>query len=939
MTPRSIVHLVPHTHWDREWYEPFQTFRMRLVDLVDGLLERMVEEPHLAFTLDGQLATVDDYLEVRPEAEPTIRRLVGEGRLAIGPWQILMDEFLVSGETIVRNLELGWYRASELGGVMEVGYLPDMFGHVAQMPQILSRAGIRHAVVWRGVPAAIDGHAFAWAAPDGSTVHAEYLVGGYGNAAYLFEVPDRLSEKIAAYKEASRAAYGERSILAMYGTDHAVPSAELVRLVARENAAQDGTEIRIETLADYIAGFDGGSSSGLSSWAGELRSGARANLLMGVTSARIDLKAACARAERQLERFAEPISALHRDDWPGALLRLAWRKVVESSAHDSICGCSVDSVVAQVLARLGEAEQIATALTGQACAAVGRRVPAGRTAILNPSPMPRSGLVELDLPVPHNWPAAELELPDGTRLLTQETGRTRPLLVEVDMPGRAVPQWIRRRLHGREIFQHQLNGFTLDQFDGLPRLTLEVDREADPPWLDPDEVQAEIAQAVLASPEAAWRVRLRAKPRRTLLSRVPAPPLGWATVVARRAEVHAGSGFAAPVSTARISDAPGPVAATERVLDNGLLTLEVEPDGTLRVLAGGVQIRSACRLVDGGDQGDSYNYAPPDDDRLVDVPDAVDVRTISVGPLVAELTIKRRYRWPVGLTDEGTRRSEEMAAVVVTTRVQLRAGEPFVRLRITFDNVTSDHRLRLHVPLPSPAERSAAEGQFAVVQRGLEAEGGYGEHPLPTFPARGWVDAGGVAVLLDHVTEYELVPGLLARDELALTLLRSIGLLSRNANPWREEPAGPEIAIPAAQLHGPWSVGFALYPHGGDWIEGRVLEVAEAYHHGFLVAPGLGPGDGSAEAAGLAIDGQGVVLSSLRRRGEWLELRLVAEHPGPTIAQLSGAFTAARDADLLGRPGGSIPLESQGTVRLSLGPWEIRTIQLWPVGAAGSTPT
>ena len=151
----AAVHLVPHTHWDREWYLPFQRFRLKLVGLVDRLLDLMEADERYRFTLDGQLATLDDYLEVRPEAEPRIRRLVEEGRLAIGPWQVLMDEFLVSGETILRNLESGLRRGDGLGGAMRVGYLPDMFGHVAQMPQILRLAGIEQAVVWRGVPAAI----------------------------------------------------------------------------------------------------------------------------------------------------------------------------------------------------------------------------------------------------------------------------------------------------------------------------------------------------------------------------------------------------------------------------------------------------------------------------------------------------------------------------------------------------------------------------------------------------------------------------------------------------------------------------------------------------------------------------------------------------------------------------------------------------------------
>ncbi len=132
-------------------------------------------------------------------------------------------------------------------------------------------------------------------------------------------------------------------------------------------------------------------------------------------------------------------------------------------------------------------------------------------------------------------------------------------------------------------------------------------------------------------------------------------------------------------------------------------------------------------------------------------------------------------------------------------RVELRAGEPFVRLRVVVDNPCRDHRLRLHVPLTGPADRSFAEGQFAVVERGTSAEGGHGEVPLPTFPASGFVDAGRVAVLLDHVTEYELLTD---PPELALTLLRSVGQISRDNHPYREEPAGPQTPTPGAQCLG-----------------------------------------------------------------------------------------------------------------------------------------
>ena len=151
--PKRQVAVVPHTHWDREWYEPFQSFRLRLVKMLDQLLPLLERDPSYArFLLDGQMAVVDDYLEVRPEAESRLRALAAAGRVSVGPWYILMDEFLVSGETIVRDLQLGLLRGAAFGGVMQVGYLPDMFGHIAQMPQILRQAGFEHAVVWRGVP-------------------------------------------------------------------------------------------------------------------------------------------------------------------------------------------------------------------------------------------------------------------------------------------------------------------------------------------------------------------------------------------------------------------------------------------------------------------------------------------------------------------------------------------------------------------------------------------------------------------------------------------------------------------------------------------------------------------------------------------------------------------------------------------------------------------
>jgi glycosyl hydrolase family 38/alpha mannosidase-like protein len=777
------------------------------------VLDQLEADERLRFTLDGQLATVDDYLEIRPDAEDRIRALVQSGRLAIGPWQTLMDEFLVDGETTLRNLEAGLARAQEFGDAMSVGYLPDMFGHVAQMPQILRLAGIETAVVWRGVPSAIDFHRFIWEGVDGCSVVAEYLPDGYGNAVYIFDVPGPadlgpLEERFAPW-------FRDDPVLGMVGTDH-MP-------LVRELPDRVPESATVGTVADYLAGA---SADGLSHWKGEMRSAARANLLPGVVSARIDLKAACGRAERWLERYAEPLQALYGGDWPEPFLAQAWTRMFQNSAHDSICGCSADEVSAQVLVRYAEAEQIGRELTQRAVARIAAEVPSGAVAVVNPSPRERSDLVELEVVVPDEWAAVELEVPDGWRVATQEIGRQEPLLWEARLPGAEIPLLLGRRLHGRELFGRIVNGFHID--DG--RATLEVGDKPDPESVDMQQLMSELT---LATAEGEWMLRVVARPKRTVVAEITAPALGWTSV----RPVH-GSG----------SD-PKSVAA--------------------------IDVSHLTRIVRGGDVGDSYNYAPPPGDVLVDAPIDERLELVDDGPLRRIEIFHRTFMW-----DE--------KRVETQTRFEQRAGEPFVRIRIDFDNPCDDQRVRLHVPLREPADRSYAEGQFAIVERGLEPEGGHGEVAIPTYPASAFVAAGGVALLLDHVTEYELAGG-----ELALTVLRSTALISRIQNPWREEPAGPALPIPAAQMRGPRSFSFAYYPSGES-----ILEQAERYRHPFLTARGTGQAGDLRSHSGPVLEGDSSVV-------------LTAYLPGR--ARIVNESSDARAVRFAGK-------------QLELRPWEIRTI-------------
>src|SRR5215212_3324358 len=298
------VTLVPHTHWDREWYEPFSVFSERLVAMMDTLLELAAGGfPH--FHLDGQTAMIDDYLERRPERARDVAGAVSAGRLSAGPWVAQMDEFLTSGESHIRNLEMGLERARSLGRSLEVGYMPDQFGHIGQMPQLLRLAGVERAMVWRGVPSAIGTSTFTWRSPDGSEVLTESMPLGYSSGWTLLKADD-LGETLRAEVERLRGFAPQDRVVVMVGYDHAGPDATLPSRLA--DASLDGIEVEIGSVASHVGSLE--ASDELPVWTGELRSSARTHLLPNVYSARVHQKRERGRVETLLERYAEPLPAL-----------------------------------------------------------------------------------------------------------------------------------------------------------------------------------------------------------------------------------------------------------------------------------------------------------------------------------------------------------------------------------------------------------------------------------------------------------------------------------------------------------------------------------------------------------------------------------------------------------------------------------------------------
>jgi mannosylglycerate hydrolase len=864
MSPRRIS-IVPHTHWDREWYEPFQTFRLRLVHLIDTLLVLLESDPSYSrFLLDGQMAVIDDYLEIRPENEARIRALADAGRLSMGPWYILMDEFLISGETIIRDLEAGLARGAAFGGAMTVGYLPDMFGHIAQMPQILALAGFEHAVVWRGVPSVIDKTGFEWEAPDGSTVRAEYLPVGYSNGAAIPDDAKELVRRVADHEQ-EIGSFLIDALLFMNGTDHQEPQPWLGRVVAEANDLQDDYVLEITALADYLATAP---RQGLARWKGELRSGARADLLMGVASNRVDVKREAARAERALERRAEPYCALYlpADQWPGTLLDVAWKQAVRNAAHDSACACSVDDVVDAVLVRYAEARQIGEGLADQALLGLARSLTDAGAAVVNPAARRRGGVVEMvvagdDIP-PDTQALPEqpgaFGIPRGLGALTLDANTVRTILGMLPA--------------GAQIDAHTwIQGVTVEEDETGIDITIAFGSEErfDIPLAS---IKSDLYTRLGARPDSAVRIRIDQPPIRQVLARVSdVPGFGWASCTP--------AALAHPVTVTEGVGAGEGTEAAPVVLANGLVTVTFDRSSGTFAIDG---TAGFGELVDGGDHGDSYNYSPPLTDTLVDTPDSVAVVVTERGPVKAVAEITARYTWPEYV--HGSARNRTGARTVdVTTTVELRAEERIVRVETRFVNPSRDHRLRVHLPLPEPAQYSEAECAFAVVRRGLTAEGRPEEFGLPTFPSRRFVSAGGLTVAHEGLLEYELVDidekdG--AARTLALTLLRSTGMLSRLGMTYRPLPAGPLTPVAGLQLQGrPIEARYALCVGCDD----PYAMADDAFLPLELVHS---PGGGGRATPGSALEIEGAEVSAVRRVAGMLEVRVFNPTDQPTTVRV-----------------------------------------------------
>ncbi|MCF7855697.1 MAG: hypothetical protein K9N51_12930 [Candidatus Pacebacteria bacterium] len=377
-SPRAKVFMYSHTHWDREWYLSQTQFQYRLIRTLDEIVEVLLADNSFeTFVLDGQTSIVEDYLDLRPERRELLTQLISDGKIVIGPWFTMPDMFLPDGEALVRNLLRGYRDCRAFGGRFpNTGYVPDSFGHIEQVPQILRGVGIDNYVFSRGRPASIAQdrgwkREFIWQAPDGSKLFALPICTSYTEGKYLPgpDNPETLRERVQKVIDLERNSHRTDIALLPHGADHSWLQRNVAEIIDAIPRLMPEIEFHHGSLQDAVDAWKGAIPDGLSTYSGQLRGRLTLQELHGTLSSRIDNKLMNESAQMHLENLAEPLHAVAhmfgRQSTPW-FFKKAWELLFQNHAHDSICGCSRDRVHTDVNTRFREVIELSTDIADSA---------------------------------------------------------------------------------------------------------------------------------------------------------------------------------------------------------------------------------------------------------------------------------------------------------------------------------------------------------------------------------------------------------------------------------------------------------------------------------------------------------------------------------------------------------------------------------------------
>lgn len=695
------LYVISHTHWDREWYQTFQAYRKRLVYMVDELITHMEKDKeYLYFHMDGQTIVLEDYLQIRPENEGRLKALIKEGRIIIGPWYVMPDEFLVTGESLVRNLQKG-FEISRAYGVepMKIGYVTDIFGHNSQFPQILKGFGIDSALLYRGI-GDYPKDAFNWEGADGSSVLALKMDKDRSYSNFYFAVrwpfEDRKYEKeelVSRMKELIKLSGSlaiSSNLLMMDGVDHIEIEPELANILSVLNENIEEIEITHSKLEDYITAQQN-SGVELDTIRGELynvgKKGVNNQVLKNVLSSMVHIKQMNHECETLLTRWAEPFGAIASYIKPQntkGFFDEAWKQLMQNHPHDSICGCSITRVHEDNQYRFDQVKDIGHELLNlefnDIASAINTKVLGKEKAIVifNGSQQQYEGILE-----------ADLEFPTGSQ------GNFKIF-----------------NLEGNEIPYQLLSvqkGITKGKF-AFRRL--------------PEFPQKDLYKIAFA---------------------VSIPSLGYNTYGYEECKtIYPGLGDYSYKEFNPPTRYPGTMQTGHKTWENEFLKLAFEDNGTISVLnkETGKNYKDLLIFEDCGDVGDGWNYRKPiKDTRIMSLNARNDLAIEYEGPMSIQWKLVHTMKLPVKMSETGLERSKDTAEFEIMTYITMKRDSSRLEFHTSIDNKIREHRLRVSFPNYIKTDKFYSSTPFFLQEREIKKldRHDYIEVETGVFPNQGVV--------------------------------------------------------------------------------------------------------------------------------------------------------------------------------------------------------
>ena len=933
------VFIVPHTHWDREWYLPFQRFRYQLVTLIDELLE-ILETQDYVFMLDGQTVVLEDYIEIRPERKEELLRRIRDGKIAVGPWYLLPDEWLVGGESLIRNLEYSQDLAAKLDiPLMNIAYLPDQFGHTSGMPQLLGDiTNLRNVVLWRGVPPTVGSVPFTWKSHENSrtSINGVYLPTGYGNASMLpedyDEFVDSVNEKIEELEPFSPVPV----FLLMNGSDH--QHAQPFTKKYAEEMSSGSLDVTVSLLKDFIQALNQEmSESGhiRHTHIGEFRSPSRAPLLQDTYSARMWIKQWNQKVENLLTCTVEPVwtylVSTSSTQYPSAFLNKSWMWLLRNHPHDSICGCSVDQTHEEMRARFSWAESICDELMKAAEENIHRicKTSDESSVLVFSAGGSSSTPTYIEFTVPGDRPV------HGIRTDTGETYDVQPLKSREDIfmdttIGMRVAKMGMRLLPGRKLMDFYING--VEYYDGEEPGVLELRFIADRHPIGEFDMESlkDEANRIIGSKKYKKIHLVASRPtQHVYAAAVPLKPWVFSKLT--------------PVEEKPEFDEKHGIQASENHVETQFYSVSFNKDGSMNITSksSGASYQNLHTFEDIGDRGDEYTFSRvgPEKARVKGVKRTL----INSGPVMAEISQTLSLEVHASI-DSGREKRTGKAEIPVTSVFRFYRDTPRIEVTTRLTNTAKDHRLRVCFDLPFTSNTTQTSTHFGHIERSAapeeipgEAElertrAEYPEQPSGIQPQKGFIrandKAGKDAFTLINIglPEVELTEG----SRLALTLLRCVGWLSRSDIPERPMHAGPGEETPGAQEIGEdyeFRYGFVVHSKKDP------IEVSADHADVFQSEPMVMTLDHAAPPESLFepilhLSDAAVRITSVRwRNGSILATLYNAKHEevGAEIV-LAADLASAAEVRVDGSVVREIPVTSH-EIALSFGPREIKMLR------------